>query len=302
MKTTNVLLLLLFLAAFSFAQFPEPAPSWSKYAPLNEEFSVETPTTLGVRGDDKNTSSRKYYGSIAGTYVYIFSDPIRAPYFLSTINRYLADWKQTALTADTTAKRILFEDTYGYTHQILVVRTDARVYVAQAVARSGKDDISSRFVDSFAIGDNRLPVAEKPDQPNETSGGVVVPYSGDITGSEKGGGIGTGSGYKTPAPPPMPKEEIKPFAGQTSSLKLISRPRAGYTDLARFYEINGIVRLRVTFSGKGEIGPVSVVSPLPFGLTEQAISAARRITFEPEYRKGKGLDVVKAVEYSFSIY
>lgn len=303
MKTTIAFLLLLLLVPLSHAQFPDPVPSWTKFAPLNEEFSIETPVNLGVRGDDKATSSRKYYGSINGSYVYIFSDPVRSPYYISTINRYIADWRQNELSAETTAKRITYQDTFGYTHHIAVVRTEARIYLVQAVSLAEKDAVSTRFVDSLAISDEKLPIADAPEQPDPTPGGVIVPYDEKSGGSGNGMGSGNGTGWANSGIPPAPKEApLKPFAGQTSTLKILSRPRPSYTNLARFYEITGTVRLRVTFSGKGQIGPVSAISTLPFGLTEKAMNAARQMTFEPEYRKGKGLDVTKAVEYTFSIY
>lgn len=293
------------LVPIAYGQFADPSPSWTKYAPLNEEFSIETPATLGVRGDDKATSSRKYYGSVGGSYVYIFSDPVRSPFYFSTINRYLTAWKQETQTAEKNIRRISFEDEYGYTHQLLIVRTEARIYVVQAVAAAVKDSTSTRFIDSFTIGDQKLPVAEIPDVPDPTPGGVITPYdgTGGGIGTGSGQGMGSGSGFGIlPAVPPRPKDEIKPFAGQTSALKILTKPRPSYTDLARFYEINGTVRLRVTFSGTGEIGAVAVVTSLPFGLAQQASDAARKITFEPEFRNGKGRDLVKAVEYTFSIY
>ena len=77
---------------------------------------------------------------------------------------------------------------------------------------------------------------------------------------------------------------------------------ANYTDLARRNEIQGEVLLRVTFLANGGIGSISVVSSLPYGLTEQAIAAAKKITFLPARKNGKKYAVVKTVQYTFSIY
>jgi outer membrane biosynthesis protein TonB len=52
----------------------------------------------------------------------------------------------------------------------------------------------------------------------------------------------------------------------------------------------------------GQIGSISPVKGLPNGLTEQAIAAARRISFEPAKNNGIGQTVTKQIEYSFSIY
>jgi len=44
------------------------------------------------------------------------------------------------------------------------------------------------------------------------------------------------------------------------------------------------------------------VQGLSGGLTEQAISAARNIRFEPAKRNGVPYTVVKQVEYNFTLY
>ena len=90
--------------------------------------------------------------------------------------------------------------------------------------------------------------------------------------------------------------------GVTQIMKILSKPRPGYTDAARQNNIQGTVILRVTFLASGQIGSISSVKGLPNGLTEQAIAAARRISFEPAKKDGLGQTVIKQVEYTFSIY
>lgn len=127
--------------------------------------------------------------------------------------------------------------------------------------------------------------------------------AGSGTGSGSGGGLGdgngngrgSGSGDDGDPPPPKP-------VGVTQGLKIVSKPRPGYTDAARTNNIQGTVILRVTFLGSGQIGSISPVKGLPNGLTEQAIAAARRISFEPAKTNGQGQTVTKQIEYSFSIY
>lgn len=128
--------------------------------------------------------------------------------------------------------------------------------------------------------------------------------AGSGTGSGSGGGLGSGNGDGRGAgndgdggPPPPTKP-----AGVTSPIKIISKPRPGYTDAARTANVQGTVILRVTFMANGSIGSISPVKGLPNGLTEQAIAAARRINFEPAKVNGMGQTVTKQIEYSFSIY
>jgi TonB family protein len=85
-------------------------------------------------------------------------------------------------------------------------------------------------------------------------------------------------------------------------LKVISKQRPNYTEEARQNNVQGTVRLRVTFLASGQIGAISTISGLPDGLTEQAIAAARQIQFEPAKRNGQPISVVKTVEYSFTLY
>ena len=85
-------------------------------------------------------------------------------------------------------------------------------------------------------------------------------------------------------------------------MRVILKPRAGYTDTARQNKIQGKVLLRVTFMANGAVGNVTVIRELSGGLTEQAVNAARKIVFIPPQKDGVRLTVSKPVEYGFSIY
>ena len=124
-------------------------------------------------------------------------------------------------------------------------------------------------------------------------------------GRGTGQGIGTGYGYgngagntsKTEQRPPV-KRQI----GPTEGVKITSKPQARYTTAARENQVQGKVVLRVTFSANGAIGAISVISGLGYGLTEEAINAARGIRFEPAKRNGRPYTITKAVEYTFVLY
>jgi protein TonB len=125
--------------------------------------------------------------------------------------------------------------------------------------------------------------------------------SGDGSGS--GGGLGSGNGNGRgngddgDGGPPPPKK-----AGITQNLAITGKPRPGYTDAARTANVQGTVILRVTFLASGQVGSISPVKGLPNGLTEQAIAAARRISFTPKTVDGVPPSVTKQIEYTFSIY
>lgn len=122
--------------------------------------------------------------------------------------------------------------------------------------------------------------------------------SGNGNGNGNGNGDGDGDGDGAPPKPPA----AKPAPPVVQPFKIISKPRANYTDAARQNQVTGVVRVRVTFLPSGAIGSVTPLNSLPYGLTEQAISAAKQIRFEPQKSNGSPVAVTKVIEYSFSIF
>ena len=126
--------------------------------------------------------------------------------------------------------------------------------------------------------------------------------SGTGSGSGRGIGDGTGDGKGSgnQGNPPAPKKpEPK---GPSSAIRFISKPQPKYTDAARQNNIQGQVVLRITFLSNGQIGSISPVRGLSYGLTEQAIAAARQIRFEPRKVNGQPQSVTMSVQYTFTIY
>ena len=124
--------------------------------------------------------------------------------------------------------------------------------------------------------------------------------SGSGNGNGDGNGNGRGSGNSgIPKPPPPPPVVA---AGPSEALKILSKPSPKYTDAARQNQVTGAVTLKITFSASGQIGSVVTVSGLPYGLTEQAIAAAKQIRFEPAKKGGVPVSVSKTVTFNFTIY
>ena len=95
--------------------------------------------------------------------------------------------------------------------------------------------------------------------------------------------------------------------GETDSSKgegilIVTKFSARYTDAAKDNNVQGSVNLRVVFLANGGIGSVIPASSLPYGLTEQAIAAAKKITFLPARKNGKKVSITKLVQYTFTIY
>ena len=121
--------------------------------------------------------------------------------------------------------------------------------------------------------------------------------NGSGSGNGNGNGNGNGSGMRPPPPPPEPKP-----VGPTEAIKILSKPQPRYTDAARQNSVQGTVTLRVSFTANGQIGSIAPVSGLPYGLTEQAMAAARQIRFEPPKKNGVPYGVSKTIAYTFTIY
>ena len=84
--------------------------------------------------------------------------------------------------------------------------------------------------------------------------------------------------------------------------KLLSQPRAVYTDEARKNQVQGIVKLAIEWGTDGEIKFIFPYKTLPYGLTENVIEAAKKVVYEPAKRNGKPISFVSTLEYSFSIH
>jgi protein TonB len=84
--------------------------------------------------------------------------------------------------------------------------------------------------------------------------------------------------------------------------RVLSKPEPHYTEEARRNQITGRVILRVVFASSGEVVQIQALDALPFGLTEQAIAAARAIKFEPAMKGGRPVSVYMQLEYNFNLY
>jgi hypothetical protein len=140
-----------------------------------------------------------------------------------------------------------------------------------------------------------LPMIPTVDRWGDPNSKLLVLSDGTGTGT----GTGTGSSGTVPS---TPVERVKANSDSDSALRITYKPAAQYSETARKNQVQGTVRLRVTFLSTGEIGDVVPITELPDGLTEQAVNSARAIRFEPMRVNGEARSTTKIIEYSFSIY
>lgn len=98
-----------------------------------------------------------------------------------------------------------------------------------------------------------------------------------------------------------PGEEQHVFAARevTTKVRVLSKPEPQYTNDARAMGIAGTVVLRCIFTADGAVKHFLIVRGLPSGLTEQSISAARRIKFVPATKDGRPVSTYIQLEYHF---
>lgn len=99
--------------------------------------------------------------------------------------------------------------------------------------------------------------------------------------------------------PPVAGAEPEPGV---TPLKILSNPRASYTDSARSANVQGSILIAVLLGADGRVHNIMKVKGLGYGLDEQAIKAASRIVFRPKTKNGVAVSTVKLMEYTFSIY
>jgi len=84
--------------------------------------------------------------------------------------------------------------------------------------------------------------------------------------------------------------------------KILFKPEPRYTEEARKNQITGTVILKAVLSSSGTVMNIKPISALPFGLTEEAISAARNIKFTPAIKDQHAVSQWIQIEYNFNLY
>ena len=167
---------------------------------------------------------------------------------------------------------------------------DVRTFFDSLVfdASSGKEIGNGAAV---TLGD---PIADGAGTPPEIATAKVAAVSNKNAASIPGAGSGRSDAVK---------EVVSPDGNPVATpLAIFAKPQARYTDAARNGDEAGSVRLKATLLSNGAVGTVTALSELRFGLTEQAIKAARRIVFLPARVNGVPISKTITIDYAFSIY
>lgn len=136
----------------------------------------------------------------------------------------------------------------------------------------------------------------------------VQQYFSSVVLGKTASGIEVSDGFGVPYEPESKTEtdesRAKPFVGKEVNRRavVIMKPQPTYTEEARNNAITGVVVLKVVFYSDGSVGNIRTVSGLPYGLTERAIEAARKMKFVPAEKDGKFVSTWMQLEYDFNLY
>jgi hypothetical protein len=90
------------------------------------------------------------------------------------------------------------------------------------------------------------------------------------------------------------------FAQKTKPLQILESPKPSLPENYGTLDVQGTITLRIEFLANGQIGKVLPVSGLPYGLTEKAIEASKKIKFKPQTLEGNTLTIFKTIQYFYS--
>ena len=91
------------------------------------------------------------------------------------------------------------------------------------------------------------------------------------------------------------------LAQESKPLKILEKPLPQLTQeqIKQNIFAQGTIALKVEFLATGKIGNISPITKLPYGLTENAVEAAKKIRFEPAIKDNKPINTSKIVLYTF---
>lgn len=286
MKLTLLSCILILLATVVSGQTsnaPDPA-QWKRYTVKGEEFSVTLPAVPGMASNkaavhvvDKWRLERVITTSADGVTYTIFAR--ENPKQKQSLKNFIDDQAEK-FGLDLKTERDL--NVSGFPGKEYSPRGKTRVATEQFFATEGH---FYRFIASGATADHP---------------GVRQFFSSITLGKEQ-------EGTELSEGPGDPLQLVggeKIYKGKEVDKKvhLTRKPEPSYTDEAKARGFEGVVVLVAVFSSTGKVTYLRVISGLPYGLTERAIEAAKKIKFTPAMKEGKPVSMWMQLEYNFNLY
>jgi TonB family protein len=297
-----------------------PPAAWTRYTYPGDEFSVELPamptlehTSRGFgRYPNHKIEKMRVFGLYSGGVIFFVAayDRPHQSESLDDFTTYLRGTWELTPKGSAAAVGGFEGQSYGVagrtgrfaTNELYgegrVFRTKRHAYLVLALAREAERPEVGRFLDSLALGSEpagervaepaRLPRMEPPPQ------GAQAAAGGD--GAEALRLRREAEARRASGEGPFTSAEM------TQRAVIVYKPEPGYTEEARRSNTSGVVRLRAVLGSAGEVKNISVLKWLPNGLTDRAVSAARRMLFFPALKDGRPASQYVVLEYNFNIY
>lgn len=269
---------------------------WARYSIKGGEFSVLLPTTPAMTTYEVRVDpfSKNRVRHIVSAYsqgvvyaVFVSERKLSLEEFISA-SRYSSpnDSKRDVKVGSFSGKEYTFQDadTRRVT-QYFITKRYIYSFIAHGSSLGNPDVGIPRFFESISF------------QPTSTDISIVD-------------GSGEQPPASAPAPTPTPTAAttatsdhriVSPKETSTKA-KVITKPEPTYTEDARRNQLTGTVVLRAVFSSSGAVTNIRAVSGLPYGLTDNAIAAARQIRFIPAIKDGHFVSMYIQLEYNFNLY
>lgn len=269
----------LFIAGVVHAQTTADLEQWQRYTVEGEEFSVKLPprpvlTSLHVVDPQSRRKrwERTLMASADGVHYWVYTYENPKP--RQSLKDFVADQTKHQ-GSKLIAKRSFEKDgfarhEYEWVHQKRprteqFIATERHLYRFLIDGARASDPAAKQFFASIMLGKN-------PE-------GLAVGESPYLNG-----------------------EKVYTAKEVDKKARLTRFPPPVYSEEARSNKVTGTVVLKALLSANGQVTNISVVSGLPFGLTERAIAAARKVQFVPAVKNGKNVSMWMQLEYNFNLY
>lgn len=311
----KILSLLILVLAFAFvnasAQKPVETVEWVRVEQQAGEFSVEMPSSFAYfydkdgftydnQGQPYNYSHIQMLNAAADKTVMsveIYQVPSPKKYLNELIERLRVKGTKSEMSEKgVTVKQFTQNSAMDYANKKEIeisfvsrfIATKDYLYVVTVANRGAQTEASTRFLSSIRL-----------NQPQASSDAVKVVKLSDLKPLtiEQIGEVAKDNQPKQSEK----KDEKKEIEKPASSVLVLSKPFATYTNAARNAMTSGTIRLRATFDKDGRVSKIAVLSGLENGLTRSAFFAALRIKFIPQEMDNELVTVSKVVEYSFNV-
>ena len=322
-------------------QPPDPAAEWASVEPEGEEFKASLPAGFSVQAQQHELGHATLTGQLysveeeedgASYKIWSLRNPRPAsPKDADAFSEHLDACAELArkLLADDAGRRAgergesgpafgmryshetpggvyflrEYDFSFGERSGVLDIFSDGeRIFLAAAFGRNPRNPNVKRFLNSFGV---KLPSGNTVQTRDSKASPAEGAHGGTprVVGPGRGGN--TDDGGTAPSQNAAAETDYtRPFDSREVMRKavILRKPEPQFTEAARSYSVNGLVRLRVLLGADGQVGQVLVDKRLPHGMTAKAVEAARAIRFTPAEKDGRVVSQWVVIEYNFNVY